>query len=127
MGQGNEIRSTGYNGFPRKVSANIEMRHNKEDGEKYYWFEHAERNAIYNAARNGSLTLNAKIYCSMFPCAECVRGIIQAGIVELNTYSPPKDDAVFKRSFEVSSLMLEESGIKVRLFERSELEKFTRT
>jgi len=54
VGPGNEIRSTGYNGFPRKVDAKVLQRYSRENGEKYLWFEHAERNAIYNAARYGA-------------------------------------------------------------------------
>ncbi|MBL4731548.1 MAG: dCMP deaminase [Rhizobiaceae bacterium] len=119
VGQSNEIRSTGYNGFPRKVNPIPKERHNRANGEKYFWFEHAERNAIYNAARHGSIIENCRIYCSMFPCADCVRAIIQSGIIELNTFSAPLDDDTFKRSFEVSRIMLNEAGIKVRLFNQN--------
>ncbi|MCW8836697.1 MAG: CMP deaminase, partial [Rhodospirillales bacterium] len=38
----------GYNGFPRQVDDDIDDRHSRPD--KYDWTEHAERNAIYNAA-----------------------------------------------------------------------------
>jgi len=51
VGKGNEIVSTGYNSFPRNINDSIEERQVRP--EKYYWFEHAERNAIYNAARIG--------------------------------------------------------------------------
>jgi dCMP deaminase len=118
VGPGNEIRTTGYNGFPRGVNARVDNRHSKENGEKYLWFEHAERNAIYNAARFGASLEGCRIYCSLFPCAECVRAVIQSGINELNTHLPPKNDPVFNRSFEVSIEMLQEAGVGVRLFER---------
>ncbi|MBT3703387.1 MAG: CMP deaminase, partial [Alphaproteobacteria bacterium] len=38
----------GYNGFPRQIDDEAEERHNRPA--KYKWTEHAERNAIYNAA-----------------------------------------------------------------------------
>ena len=116
VGQGNEIRSTGYNGFPRKVDASVPLRHSREDGEKYLWFEHAERNAVYNAARFGASLEGCRIYCSLFPCADCVRAIIQSGIIELNTFLPPESDLKYHRSFEVSQIMLNESGVKSRYF-----------
>lgn len=116
VGQGNEIRSTGYNGFPRKVDASVPLRHSREDGEKYLWFEHAERNAVYNAARFGASLEGCRIYCSLFPCADCVRAIIQSGIIELNTYLPPESDLKYQRSFEVSQIMLKESGVNLRYF-----------
>ena len=127
VGQSNEIRSTGYNGFPRKVDHNPVERHKRDNGEKYLWFEHAERNAIYNAARYGSITESCKIYSSLFPCAECVRGIIQSGIVEINTFSPPTDDEIFKRSFEVSQVMLEEAGVNLRIFREDDIKNLYST
>ena len=52
VGPDREIRSTGYNSFPRGLDDNVRER--MERPEKYYWIEHAERNAIYNAARCGT-------------------------------------------------------------------------
>jgi len=43
------IISTGYNGIPIGVDDNVETRHQRP--EKYKWYEHGERNAIYAAAR----------------------------------------------------------------------------
>lgn len=61
---------------------------------KYYYVEHAERNAIYQAARLGIQTDGTILYCPWFACADCARAIIQAGIVEvigldgIKVYSP---------------------------------------
>ena len=49
VGPDNEIRSTGYNSFPTGLNDDLEIRQQRP--EKYYWIEHAERNALYNAAR----------------------------------------------------------------------------
>ena len=54
VGKDKEIVSTGYNSFPRGLTDDIKSR--QERPEKYYWFEHAERNAIYNAAIIGVST-----------------------------------------------------------------------
>jgi deoxycytidylate deaminase len=51
VGIDNEILSTGYNSFPRGMDDSKKER--QERPEKYFWFEHAERNVIYNAARIG--------------------------------------------------------------------------
>lgn len=119
VGNANEILATGYNGFPRGVSAEFPERHSREMGEKYYWVEHAERNAIYNAARAGTSVAGAKIYVSLFPCADCSRAIIQSGIVELNTFAPPEGDQKFGRSFEVGVRMLEEASVAINCFQSS--------
>ena len=59
VGKDNEILSTGYNSFPRGLNDNVVQR--QERPEKYFWFEHAERNAIYNAARIGVSLKQSKI------------------------------------------------------------------
>ena len=59
VGKDNSIVSTGYNSFPRGIDDNIDER--QEKPEKYFWFEHAERNAIYNAARIGVSTLGTTL------------------------------------------------------------------
>lgn len=45
---------------------------------KYAFVTHSELNAILNY-RGGSLS-GAKLYVSLFPCNECAKAIIQAGI-----------------------------------------------
>ena len=79
VGPDNEIVSTGYNSFPRGINDDINER--QERPEKYYWFEHAERNAIYNAARIGVSTRDCRMYLTCgTPCSDCARGIINSGI-----------------------------------------------
>lgn len=53
---------------------------------------HAEANAIANAARAGRTTEGATLYCTTFPCSECAKLIVTAGIVEVvydQTYDSP--------------------------------------
>jgi dCMP deaminase len=116
VGAGNVILGTGYNGLPRKVSADHEARHSRENGEKYLWFEHAERNAIYNMARAGISTSGCRIYINNFPCADCARAIIQSGIIQLNSFAPDMADVNFARHYRVAEAMLSESGVEIRLF-----------
>jgi len=116
VGTQNTIVSMGYNGMPRGISAQPEDRHDKQNSEKYYWFEHAERNAIYNAARIGIALEGTKIYSSLFPCADCARAIIQSGIVELVTRKPPEFEENFARSMNVSLELLTEASILVRFY-----------
>lgn len=119
VGPDNEVRSLGFNGLPRGISAEHDERHSRTEGEKYFWFEHAERNAIYNAARVGISVGGCRIYTSLFPCADCTRAIIQSGIIQLNTFSAPDADETFFRSFEVSIAMLSEAGLQIRHFSKA--------
>ena len=76
----NKILSIGYNGFPAGCSDD-EFPWNR-DGEpydnKYFYVTHSELNAILNY-RGGSLE-GSKLYVSLFPCNECAKACIQAGI-----------------------------------------------
>ena len=81
VGPDNEVRSTGYNSFPRGICDDVPER--LERPEKYLWIEHAERNAIYNAARSGICTKGCTIYMQGLPCMDCARSIIQSGIIRI--------------------------------------------
>lgn len=78
VGPHREVRSLGYNGFPRGVNDDVANRH--ERPAKYLYTSHAEENAIYNASRFGASLLGCTIFCTHPACARCARGIIQAGI-----------------------------------------------
>lgn len=79
---GKEIVSTGYNSFPRGIDDCKPER--QESPEKYYWFSHAETNAIVNAARTGVSTMGMSIVVtSGVPCSDCARNIINSGITNV--------------------------------------------
>jgi len=118
VGPDNEIRSTGYNGFPRGVDDSIIERHSRETGEKYFWSSHAERNAIYNAARVGVPLRGCKIYVPWFPCGECAKAIIQAGIVEVIGYQPDLTEKKWGPEFVKVTQMFKESRVTVRTIPR---------
>lgn len=113
VGNNKEILSVGYNGFPRGVSDDIKERH--ERPLKYKWSEHAERNAIYNAARNGVRTEGASMYLQWFPCCDCARAVIQSGIRLLVCPKPELDHPRWGQNFRISKEMLQESNIEMRL------------
>lgn len=52
---------------------------------KDFYVEHAERIAIYNAAKRGSALLNASMWITgLPPCHECARAIIESGIARVS-------------------------------------------
>jgi dCMP deaminase len=69
----------GYNGMPRGLPDN-DIEKNQRP-EKYLWFEHAERNAIYNSAQQ--LMGNAIIFLTHFPNMESTRAIVSSGIKKI--------------------------------------------
>ncbi len=118
VGPDNEIRSTGFNGFSRGVNDDKDERH--ERPAKYLFTEHAERNAIYNAARHGTPLKGCRIYQDWIPCARCARAIIQAGLVEVvvdgRDYEKKKAywDERWKEECECAREMLKEARVLLR-------------
>lgn len=78
VSEDNKILSMGYNGFPRGCSDDDFTWAREGDDNKYFYSTHSELNAILNY-RGGSLE-GAKMYVTLFPCNECAKAIIQAGI-----------------------------------------------
>ena len=89
VGPDNEIRSTGYNGLPRGMDDS--RPEYQERPYKYKLFEHAERNAIFNAARFGAKLSGCTLYCFWPPCSDCARAIVQAGIGRVVSTIPVRD------------------------------------
>ena len=81
----NRILSIGYNGAPNGYSDDIFPwdREGNELDTKYPYVVHAERNAILNYRGSRKDFEGAKIYVDLFPCNECAKEIIQAGISEV--------------------------------------------
>lgn len=114
VGEDNEILSTGYNSFPRGLDDSKPDR--QERPEKYYWFEHAERNSIYNAARIGVSLRNSTIYLTCgIPCMDCARGIINSGIkiVYCKRVCTTNNKEVWDEHQKRSIDMLHECGVEV--------------
>lgn len=104
--------SFGWNGFPRGVDDNVDERHVRPS--KYLYTEHAERNAIFNAAAEGHSTRGCRMYLPWYPCADCARAIIQAGIIEIIAIEPDWQDPSYAADFAVVREMLAEAAVKVR-------------
>ncbi len=122
----NKVLSVGYNGLPRGMSDDdfdwlspgekTGIKKNIKD----YYVVHAERNAILNSRGNVDDLKGSTLYVTWFPCTECTKEIIQAGIkkvVHLRMYSK-------KELVEISKIMLEAAGVEVVRF--NELVDFTK-
>jgi dCMP deaminase len=114
VGPAHEIRSTGYNSFPRGIRDDVPER--RERPEKYLWIEHAERNAIYNAARAGTPLEGCTIYVEIMPCMDCARAIVQAGIVEVIVDADRMEQfssEYYNRHFQSAEVLLKEAGVRL--------------
>lgn len=112
-----KIIGIGYNGFPNGCSDD-EFPWEREGAFlecKYPYVVHAEPNAILNATTSLE---NATIYVTLFPCNECVKLIIQSGIVEIvymeDKYAGSQTDLAGKK-------MLDAAKIKCRKMDNFDL------
>ena len=104
----NKILSMGYNGFPRGCSDD-EFPWDREGDTldtKYPFVTHSELNAILNY-RGGSLE-GTKLYVSLFPCNECAKAIIQAGITTVvydsDKYKGTPSNIASKKMFDAAGV-----------------------
>jgi dCMP deaminase len=114
-----EILSMGFNGMPRGVDESRAERWQRPI--KYKYIEHAERNGLFNANRRGVAMDGAIAVVSLFPCADCARGMIQSGIQALVTMVPNLDDNRWDESFAVSLELLEEAGVHLIILTEEEV------
>jgi len=104
------IRSMGYNGMPRCCS-DEEYPWGRGEGldSKYLYVCHAELNAILNS-NNGSVR-GCTCYTTLFPCNECAKALIQAGVAEVVYMS---DKYAESDSVRASKRMFDSAGVKYR-------------
>ncbi|WIA28220.1 hypothetical protein OEZ86_010778 [Tetradesmus obliquus] len=108
----NIILSIGYNGFPRGCAdSRLPWAKRAESGSildtKYPYVVHAEANALLN--KNQAHVTGARIYVTLFPCNECAKLLIQAGIREV-VYHEAKLEPTGKRPGTMEEAAAEEAA-----------------
>ena len=98
----NRIISAGYNGFPPGAPHVSIVRNNHEQNAI-----HSEQNAVSDAAKRGVSIENSTIYITHFPCINCAKTIISAGIVIVKYKEEYKHDEIVDEIFRVSNIHVE--------------------
>ena len=118
------IISVGYNGLTKGMNDNdfswdsIGEETNCLFTTKNPWVVHSELNAILNS--NGADLKGTTMYITLFPCNECAKAIIQAGIkkvIYLRMYD-------YQDLVEITKVMFEKAGVECVPF--NENKKFDR-
>lgn len=120
IARNNRVVSVGYNGMPNGISDDDESNFpwSATSGEdflhsKYTYVVHAELNAILNAPDNSRLK-GSTLYCTLAPCNECMKAIIQAGIKKVIFL----DDKYLNREFTIAAIkMAKAAGVEFTLYE----------
>lgn len=112
------IVGIGYNGFP--IGVDDDQFPWDKKGEwidtKYPYVVHAEPNAILNSTVSLE---NATLYVTLFPCNECAKLIIQAGIKEVVYMEDKYHDQI---SFEASRRMFDSAKVLYRKMKKVSIE-----
>lgn len=108
------IVGVGYNGMPTGITdEDLPWRKEADDPleTKYMYVCHAEMNAIMN--KNSTNLAGCTMYVALFPCNECAKLIIQAGIKEVIFLS---DKHMHKPETVASKLMMDMAGVLYRQY-----------
>lgn len=104
-----KIIGVGYNGFPLGCSDDDLPWAREGDwlNTKYPFVCHAELNAILNSNNSASLK-GATLYVALFPCNECAKAVIQAGIKKIvylsDKYADTDATKASKRMFDAAGV-----------------------
>jgi len=114
------IIATGYNGTPAGITncvdggckrcsdrhANILKTNERKD---LCICVHAELNALLQSAYHGASTKGATLYCTIAPCLQCAKAIINAGIAEVIYKHPHTTEGIDNKGID----LLSKAGVKV--------------
>lgn len=122
VGPDREIRSAGFNGFPRGIADTFERLYDRDV--KMKLVVHAEMNAILNAARIGISTKGCSLYLAATddtglvwggpPCTRCVVEIIQSGISEIVSFGAKAIPSRWHEDLAFARTLLHEAAIIYR-------------
>lgn len=117
-----QVLSSGYNGICKGV--NDELNRRNIAPHKYLYFEHAERNSIYLAARRGISIDGATMFTQGIPCCDCGRAVIQSGVKKVVVHQGWSDFFAciegnnWVKSQAVTMEMLNEAGVEFEIFDK---------
>lgn len=112
VGPDREIRSTGFNGFPRGIEDSEGRLGDRQL--KYPLICHAEENAIMHAARIGLALKGCSAYVTWPPCTRCARSLIQAGVRTVLYPAELEIPERWREDFEMSTEMFREAKVEIR-------------
>jgi len=113
------ILATGYNGLPAGLSDDLSRLDDREY--KLNVVIHAEKNAIFNAAKNGASTEGAIAYVNFHPCSQCASALIQSGVVRVVCPSPLTAPERWWENFHLSADILFLAGVEVTYYSEENL------
>jgi dCMP deaminase len=78
---------------------------------------HSEMNAIIQCAKFGVSTENTEIYVTHFPCYNCCKSLLQAGVKKINYYFDYRDNPLAMQLLHDSGVPYEQIKINRKYVE----------
>lgn len=113
------VISGGYNGSVSGEDHCIDVGCYIEDGHCLRTI-HAEANAILQCSKFGSPTEGASIYVTHFPCLQCTKHIIQAGIEKLYYLEDYKNHPYAVKLLDQANVQVEQVSLDNQIFDTIE-------
>ncbi len=85
---------------------------------------HAEMNAILQCARFGMSTDGASLYVTDFPCLQCTKSLLQAGIKEINYILNYNNDDYAMKLFKLKNVRLRQINLDQDILDQVHLDQY---
>lgn len=107
------VVALGYNGMPKGNDDEFPWDRDGENKDtKYAYVIHAEINAVLNASQS---LQGCTLYTSLFPCSNCAKTIVQAGINKIvyqnDKYHDLEDYHISRKILNISNVKFEQIAI----------------
>lgn len=85
---------------------------------------HAEMNAILQCARFGMSTDGASLYVTDFPCLQCTKSLLQAGIKEINYIRNYHNDDYAMKLIKLKNVRLRQINLDQDILDQVHLDQY---
>jgi dCMP deaminase len=116
-----QILAVGTNAPPSSLGLTAAESHEairRDPTWKYFMLEHAERNAIFAGCAQGKSLVDATMYGTLFPCADCARAIVAAKLsrlVVIGLANDPLRDEKWLEHYRYAERILALAGVAVEI------------
>ena len=114
------ILSVGYNGTPRGLDDDEfpwDVSYEDPILDKHNYVIHAEANAILNYRGSLKDLDGAVVYVTLFPCHECAKTLVQAGVGEVvyldDKYNGTTDNVISKRILDICGVSYRQMSLEI--------------
>lgn len=110
-----KVLISAVNGFPNGVA---ETKERQIKPLRHKFSVHAERNALYQAAKLGIKTNGLIMVCPWATCSDCAQAIIQTGVIRLVVHKQALEKSgSWKKNIALAFEMLREAGVELMIYD----------